>query len=53
MLQTQRTDTQTLLLRTDLADDALQAFRDTMRYSLEILEQKLKSGRFQVIRSRP
>jgi len=53
MLQRTRTDTQTLLLRTDLADDALQAFRDTMRYSLELLEQKLKSGDFQVVRSLP
>ena len=46
MLRRERTDTQTLLLRTDLADDALQAFRDTMMHSLELLEQKLDSNDF-------
>ena len=53
MLRRERTDTQTLLLRTDLADDALQAFRDTMMHSLELLEQKLDSNDFSIIRSFP
>ena len=53
MLRRERTDTQTLLLRTDLADDALLVFRDTMTRSLQLLEQKLNSADFSIIRSFP
>ena len=53
MLKRERTETQTLLLRTDLADDALLKFRETMRRSLELLEQKLESTAFRVVRSVP
>lgn len=53
MLKRERTETQTLLLRTDLADDALLKFRETMRRSLELLEQKLGSAAFRVVRSVP
>lgn len=53
MLKRERTETQTLLLRTDLADDALLKFRETMRRSLELLEQKLRSAAFRVVRSVP
>lgn len=53
MLKRERTETQTLLLRTDLADDALLKFRDTMRRSLELLEQKLESTAFRAVRSVP
>ena len=53
MLKRERTDTQTLLLRTDIADDALQSFRGTMLFSLQILEQKLNSADFTIRRSVP
>ena len=53
MLKRERTETQTLLLRTDLADDALLKFRETMRRSLELLEQKLGSAAIRVVRSVP
>ncbi len=53
MLKRERTETQTLLLRTDLADDALLKFRETMRRSLELLAQKLESAAFRVVRSVP
>ena len=53
MLKRERTDTQTLLLRTDIADDALQSFRGTMLCSLQILEQKLNSADFTIRRSVP
>ncbi len=53
MLKRERTDSQTLLLRTDLADDALQKFRETMLQSLHRLEQKLNSADFRILRSVP
>ena len=53
MLKRERTDTQTLLLRTDIADDALQSFRGTMLFSLQILEQQLNSADFTIRRSVP
>ena len=53
MLKRERTDTQTLLLRTDIADDALQSFRGTMLFSLQILEQKLNSADFTIRSSVP
>ncbi|RLT20103.1 MAG: hypothetical protein DWI29_04335 [Planctomycetota bacterium] len=53
MLKRERTDTQTLLLRTDLAEDALQSFRGTMLFSLQLLEQKLNAAAFSIRRSVP
>ena len=53
MLKRERTNTQTLLLRTELGDDALQAFHDTMLVSLIRLEQKLNSSDFCIARRVP
>jgi len=53
MLRRERTHTQTLLHRTDLADDALQSFRSGMLLSLQLLEQNLNSTDFSVRRSVP
>jgi hypothetical protein len=53
MLKRERSETQTLLLRTDLPDDALQSFRGTMLLSLGLLEQKLNSAAFSIRRSVP
>jgi hypothetical protein len=53
MLKRERTETQTLLLRTDLSEDALQCFREAMRNTLKLLEQKLQSAAFRVVRSVP
>ena len=53
MLKRERTDTQTLLLRADLADEALQSFRSAMLFLLQFLEQKLKSADFSIGRSVP
>lgn len=53
MLKRERTATQTGLLRTELGDDALQAFHDTMLVSLTLLEQKLHASDFRIARSMP
>ncbi|MEJ7592668.1 MAG: hypothetical protein WKF77_14050 [Planctomycetaceae bacterium] len=53
MLKRERTNTQTLLLRTDLDHHALQKFRETMLHSLHRLEQKLNSADFRILRSVP
>lgn len=53
MLKRERTETQTLLLRTDLSEDALQCFREAMRNTLKLLAQKLQFAAFRVVRSVP
>jgi len=53
MLKRERTETQTLLLRTDLTEDGLHEFRTTMLQKLGSLERTLKVGDYSVIRSVP
>ena len=53
MLKRERTDTQTLLLRTELTDDRLRAFQTTMLLALEHLEQMLKASGYSLVRSVP
>ena len=52
-LRRERSETQTLLLRTDLDDAELQEFRTAMCKLLKLLEQKLASGEFKIIRCLP
>ncbi|HRA87089.1 MAG TPA: hypothetical protein PK992_03445 [Planctomycetaceae bacterium] len=53
MLKRERTETQTLLLRTDLTEDGLHEFRTTMLQKLGSLERTLKVGDYSVIRCVP
>jgi len=53
MLRRERTETQTLLLRTDLGDAELATFRDTMHGLLNLLRQKLTASEYQTLRSVP
>ena len=52
-LKRERSETQTLLLRTDLSEEDLLEFRKTMQSSLNSLEQKLAIGDFKKIRCVP
>ncbi len=53
MLRRERTETQTLLLRTDLGDAELALFRDRMRVLLNQVHQRLTASDFKVLRSIP
>ncbi len=53
MLKRERTETQTLLLRTDLTEDRLHEFHTTMLQKLGSLEHVLKIGDYAVIRCVP
>ena len=53
LLKRERTETETLLLRTDLDAKALQTFRETMQNSLQILRDCLETGQFTTVRSVP
>lgn len=49
----ERTETQTLLLRSDLTEDELSAFRNQMQEALRTLHQEIRSGAAVVSRSVP
>ena len=53
MLQRERTETQTLLLRTDLGDAELAMFRETMHDLLNLLHQKLTASEYETLRCVP
>ncbi len=53
MLQRERTETQTVLLRTDLRDAELAAFRETMHRLLNLLHQKLTASEYEALRCVP
>ncbi len=53
MLRRERTESQTLLLRTDLGDAELVTFRETMRRLLNLLHQKLTCSEYELLRSVP
>lgn len=53
MLRRERTESQTLLLRTDLDDSELELFRHTMQGLLAMLHQKLTASEYETLRSVP
>ena len=53
MLRRERTESQTLLLRTDLGDAELKSFRDTMHGLLNLLDQKLTASEYETLRCVP
>jgi hypothetical protein len=53
MLRRERSETQTLLLRTDLDDAELQSFRIAMLDLLSLVHQKLMASKFETLRSVP
>lgn len=53
MLQRKRTETQTLLLRTDLGEADLSQFRETMNVMISKLHQKLTGLEFRILRGVP
>ena len=53
MLRRERTETQTLLLRTDLDDAELATFHDTMHGLLNLLHHKLTTSEFKTLRCVP
>ncbi len=53
MLRRERTETQTLLLRTDLGDAELTMFRETMHGLLNLLHQRLTALEYETLRCVP
>jgi len=53
MLRRERTETQTVLLRTDLGDGELALFREAMQSVLNVLHQKLTALEFRTLRCVP
>jgi hypothetical protein len=53
MLQRKRTETQTLLLRTDLGDAELSQFRENMNVLVSVLHQRLTFAEFETLRRVP
>ena len=53
MLKRERTETQTILLRTDLGNTELALFQETMSDLLRLLYQKLVGSEFRTLRSVP